>query len=141
MLPLDFAVVPSHHKKQKSVWSTSVMLLEQLLEKLFEGVLRVLTPLGPRYIKPSFAQRLLLLWIFRHFQVLPMQVLSTWQRRLVESLCARQRFVSLTQPDGHDAPVLGTVERRPRVEVETAAAKPSVRAASVPFGADVQQRP
>jgi hypothetical protein len=111
------------------------------MEKLLGGVLRVLTPLGPRYIKPSFPQRLLLLWIFRHFHVLPMQVLSTWQRRLVESVCAGQRFVSLTDPDGREAPVLGTVERRPRVEVETPPAKRSQRATSVPFGADVQQRP
>ena len=45
-------------------------------EKLFAGVLRVLTPLGPRYIRPSFAQRIYLLWIFRHFKVLPLQVLT-----------------------------------------------------------------
>jgi len=34
------------------------------MEKLAQGVLRVLTPLGPRYLNPSFAQRLYLLWIF-----------------------------------------------------------------------------
>ena len=28
------------------------------MEKLFAGVLRVLTPLGPRYIRPSLAQRI-----------------------------------------------------------------------------------
>jgi hypothetical protein len=37
------------------------------LEKLSWGVLRVLTPLGPRYVKPSLAQRFYLLWIFRNF--------------------------------------------------------------------------
>ena len=47
-----------------------------LLDKLSAGVLRVLTPLGPRYIKPTFSQRLLLIWIFRHFEMLPLQVLS-----------------------------------------------------------------
>ena len=46
------------------------------MEKLLAGVLRVLTPLGPRYIKLSLAQRIYLLWIFRHFQVLPLQVLT-----------------------------------------------------------------
>jgi hypothetical protein len=111
-------------------------------EKLFDGMLRVLTPLGPRYIKPSFLQRLLLLWIFRHFRILPMQVLSPWQRTLVESLCAGQRFVSWSQPDGREAPVLGTVERRPRVEVEIPPAKrPSESTARVAFGADARQRP
>ena len=47
-----------------------------MIDKLNDGVLRVLTPLGPRYIRPSFKQRLYLLWVFRNFQVLPMQVLS-----------------------------------------------------------------
>jgi len=52
--------------------------------KLSNGVLRVLTPLGPRYIKPAFKQRLQLLWAFRHFEVLPLQVLSPRQRQLIE---------------------------------------------------------
>src|SRR2546430_4111018 len=37
------------------------------LEKLSSGVLRVLTPLGPRYLKPSLAQKLYLLWLFFFF--------------------------------------------------------------------------
>jgi len=52
------------------------------LEKMFVGVLRVLTPLGPRYIKPSLAQRIYLIWIFRHFQILPLQVLTAGQSGL-----------------------------------------------------------
>jgi hypothetical protein len=137
MLTFDLTVVRSH-KPLKSVGSRSVMWTE----KLFDGVLRVLTPLGPRSIRPAFLERLLLLWIFRHFQVLPMQVLSPWQRTLVESLCAGQRFVSSSQPDGRELPVLGTVERRPRVEVEIAPAKrPSESAARVAFGADARQWP
>ena len=48
-------------------------------EKLFSGVLCVLTPLGPRYIKPSFGQRIYLLWVFRHFHILPLQVLNSRQ--------------------------------------------------------------
>ncbi len=66
-------------------------------EKLFTGVLRVLTPLGPRYIKPSFAQRIYLLWVFRHFQILPLQVLTGGQRRVIDALCVEPRFVSLTE--------------------------------------------
>jgi hypothetical protein len=87
-----------------------------LIEKLSGGVLRVLTPLGPRYVQPTFAQRVYLLWIFRHFEILPLQVLSRRQRKLVDALCGAQHFVSL--PGVDDAPVLGTVERRPPVEVE-----------------------
>src|SRR6267154_5821974 len=55
--------------------------LAMWLEKIFGGVLRVLTPLGPRYIKPALSQRIYLLWIFRHFHILPVQVLSARQRR------------------------------------------------------------
>src|SRR5256885_1692056 len=55
------------------------------LEKLSSGVLRVLTPLGPRYLNPSLAQRLYLIWVFRHFETLPVKVLSSRQRRMIES--------------------------------------------------------
>ena len=83
------------------------------VEKLFAGVLRVLTPLGARYIKLSLAQRIYVLWIFRNFQVLPLQVLTSRQRRMIDSLCVEPRFVSLTDADGWEAPILGTLERRP----------------------------
>lgn len=113
------------------------------MEKLCSGVLRVLTPLGPRYLEPSFVQRIYLLWIFRHFQILPLQILSLRQRKLIDTLCAQQRFVSLSEPDGWDAPVLGTVERRPPVEMETLPPRrPSSRVsdAVTPLVADLQQR-
>lgn len=86
------------------------------IEKLVAGVLRVLTPLGPRYIKLSLTQRIYLLWVFRHFHVLPLQVLTRRQRRWIDRLCVEPRFVSLTEADGGEAPVLGTLERRPPVE-------------------------
>jgi len=66
-------------------------------EKLFRGVLRVLTPLGPRYIKLSLAQRIYLLWVFRHFKVLPLQVLTPRQRRVIDALCVEPHFVGLTE--------------------------------------------
>lgn len=96
-------------------------------EKLFGGVLRVLTPLGPRYIKPSLAQRIYLLWVFRHFQILPLQVLTRGQRRVIDAMCVEPRFVSLTEEDGWEAPILGTLERRPPVSVKNS---PSRRAAT-----------
>ncbi len=89
------------------------------MRKLSTGVLRVVTPIGPRYIRPSFSQRLYLLWIFRHFEMLPLQVLSNRQRALIDALCIRQRFLSLpTTADIEDSPVLGTVERRPAIDLE-----------------------
>ena len=89
------------------------------LEKLFAGVLRVLTPLGARYIQPSFAQRIYLLWIFRHFKVLPLQVLTPRQRRVIDALCVEPRFVPLTEKDGWEAPIIGTLERRPPIAPAT----------------------
>ena len=47
-----------------------------LIEKLAAGVVRVQTPIGPRYVMPSFLQRLYLLWVFRNFAILPHAVLS-----------------------------------------------------------------
>jgi hypothetical protein len=86
-----------------------------MLEKLFAGVLRVLTPLGPRYIKLSLAQRIYLLWVFRHFEILPLQVLTSRQRRIIDALCVEPRFVQQTDADGGESPVLGTLERRPPI--------------------------
>src|SRR5579885_2846919 len=91
------------------------------IEKIFSGVLRVLTPMGPRYIRPPMAQRLYLLWIFRNFHVLPLQVLSARQQEFIDLLCSEHRVVASPQFAGlEDAPVLGTVEWRPRVDPRTA---------------------
>ena len=86
------------------------------MEKLSDGVLRVLTPLGPRYIKLTFWQRLYLIWIFRYFEVLPQQVLSRRQRNLIDGLCASQSFVGLRP--GNGTPIIGTVERKPPIMVD-----------------------
>lgn len=85
------------------------------MEKLLRGVLRVATPLGPRYISLSLTERMYLLWTFRHFANLPQQVLSRRQQALIESLCGQQAFVAFSH--GLEAPVIGTVERRPMPEV------------------------
>jgi hypothetical protein len=90
------------------------------IEKLSGGVLRLLTPMGPRYIRPTASQRIYLLWIFRHFEMLPLQVLSRRQQKLIDTLCAEHEFVSLpTSASLEDAPVLGTVEWRPRTDAGT----------------------
>jgi len=114
-----------------------------LLDKLSQGVLRVLTPLGPRYVSPSFFQRLYLLWIFRNFHTLPVKVLSLRQRRWVDRMCGLQGFVSLLELNGFaDLPVLGTLEQRPVMESGSLPPRrPSQGVTSaVPFAADAQQR-
>jgi hypothetical protein len=91
-----------------------------LMRKLSAGVLRVVTPLGPRYIKLTFSQRLYLVWIFRHFEMLPLQVLSNRQRALIDALCVQQQFLATHPTDAvEEFAIIGSVERRPPVEVET----------------------
>ena len=90
------------------------------IDKLSDGVVQVQTPIGPRYVMPSFSQRIYFLWMFRHFAILPHAVLSAGQKRLIDHLCSQQRFVSMAYADGlDDAPVIGTVERRPPTAPDT----------------------
>jgi hypothetical protein len=112
------------------------------LDKMSAGVLRVQTQLGPRYIKPTFYQRLLLIWTFRHFEVLPLQVLSHWQQSLIDALCIQKQFVAM-QPanDGKNFPVIGTIERRPPVEIEPLPPRrPNARVTSVAHVASSAQQ-
>ena len=112
------------------------------LEKLSQGVLRVLTPLGPRYVSPTFVQRLYLLWIFRNFHTLPVKVLSTGQRRRIDRMCLRHGFVPPRELGGIlETPVLGTLEQRPPIEAQSLPPRRSAQSVSAaPFAADAQQR-
>jgi hypothetical protein len=122
----------------------AIRCFAMLMEKLSLGVLRVVTPAGPRYIKPELPQRLYLVWMFRHFQMLPSQVLSQRQRRLIDDLCRQHQFVSAREANGQDdLPVLGTVDWRPQPEGQDMPLSwPGgvVRAAVARFAASVQHR-
>ena len=83
-----------------------------LIEKLTDGVLEVDTPIGPRYVQPSFLQRAYLIWTFRNFFSLPQQVLRPWERQLIDRLWSENRFVSLSGAGAPDRPVIGRIERR-----------------------------
>jgi hypothetical protein len=110
------------------------------LEKLTQGMLRVLTPLGPRYVNPSLWQRLYLMWLFRNFHTLPVKVLSARQQRKVERMFAQHGFVA---PTMDDPPILGTLEQRPPLEVTPSGSRRPPQAVSEdvsPFAAD-QRRP
>jgi hypothetical protein len=109
------------------------------MEKLSEGVLRVTTPLGPRYVKPSFLQRIYLLWLFRNFPALPVSVLSTAQKKRIEHICSQHGFVSQIGPGTlSDFAVLGTLEQRPAIEQDLPRRGPvgSVNESVAPFAAD-----
>lgn len=109
------------------------------LEKLSSGVLRVLTPLGPRYLKPSLFQKIYLLWVFRNFQTLPLKVLTSRQQRLIEAMCDENRFVSLGI-GFEDAPLLGTLEQRPPVPSSARRPNASVQDSVSPFAADARRQ-
>src|ERR1700731_5228494 len=90
------------------------------LERLLCGVLRVPTPLGPRYLSPSFLERVYLLWTFRNFTSLPLVVLNHRQQKLVDRLYSQQNFVSLAFENGmFDQPLIGPVERLSRMPSQT----------------------
>ena len=86
------------------------------IEKLAAGVVRVQTPLGPRYVMPTLLQRLYLLWMFRNFPILPHAVLSARQQRMIDRMCGEQSVASFAYANGLDElPVIGTIEHRPPV--------------------------
>jgi hypothetical protein len=82
------------------------------IEKLADGVLQVDTPIGPRYVQPTFKQRLYLLWIFRNFPSLPQQVLRPAEQRLIDRLWSENKFVSMSAMEAPNQPVIGTIEHR-----------------------------
>jgi hypothetical protein len=110
------------------------------MDKLFGGVLRVLTPLGPRYLKPTLLQRIYLLWIFRNFQTLPVKVLSPFQLRFLDGMQRTQGFNSAGLIVGfEDSPILGTLEQRLPAEADDPSLRrpnASVTEAVSPFAAD-----
>jgi hypothetical protein len=112
-----------------------------LIEKLAAGVVQVQTPIGPRYVMPSFLQRVYLVWMFRNFPILPHAVLNKRQQRMIDRMCGEQRFASMAYADGMDeAPVIGTVERRPPVGADQLSQRRSATSDSTSLAAEVRQR-
>jgi hypothetical protein len=114
-----------------------------LIDKLAAGVVKVQTPIGPRYVvPPSFIQRVYLVWMFRHFPILPHAVLSHRQQRLIDRMCGEQRFVSMAYSDGmNEVPVIGTVEHRPPIAADQMPRlRPAVSESSVVLPAEIGQR-
>lgn len=113
-----------------------------LIDKLAVGVVQVQTPIGPRYIMPSFLQRVYLLWVFRNFPILPHAVLSGRQQRMIDRMCSEQVFASLPYVDGlNEAPVIGIIERRPPAATNPLPLRRPVARESAGMTAEVRQRP
>src|SRR5277367_3990983 len=81
-------------------------------------LLELRTESGTIYVCPSKWQRLRLLWTFRHFHVLPQQILSRRDQHLIEKL-SRSAVITPALPVPRSA-VLGVVEK-PRVKPLAAA--------------------
>jgi hypothetical protein len=111
------------------------------IEKLADGVVRVQTPIGPRFIMPSFLQRVYLLWMFRNFPILPHAVLNERQQRMIDRMCGEQSFASAAYANGMDeAPVIGTIEHRPPIANHPLPLRRPVASESGGLAAEVRQR-
>jgi hypothetical protein len=67
-----------------------VGLMWSLLFKVSRGVLRIRTDAGLRYVALGRLERVYLLWVFRHFRVLPIEIFSGGTVR-VERLLSREK--------------------------------------------------
>ena len=112
-----------------------------LIDKLAAGVVQLQTPIGPRYLMPSFPQRVYFLWVFRHFPILPHAVLSGRQQRMIDRMCSEQVFALRPLVDGlYQAPVIGIVERRPVVGTPLPPRRP-IASESAGLPAEARQQP
>lgn len=78
------------------------------IARIFRGVLQVSTDSGVRYLTPRIWERLRLLWTFRNFRVLPQEVLTRRQRRLIHNICSHRMFANPEHIDLFE--VIGTIE-------------------------------
>jgi hypothetical protein len=100
-----------------------------MLDKVRAGVLQLSTPNGSLCVKPALKERLLLLWIFRNFKILPEQVLGEREKKLIDRL-RNSDLAALPGNFGRDEGlVIGTVDyefmRKP-VQSERRVSAPAV---------------
>jgi hypothetical protein len=82
------------------------------LENLRNGFVQVLGESGLQYVRPSWSERLRLVWIFRNFSILPQQVLSPRQQQFVSELCSDERMFQHWGPEEHQrGQLIGTLLR------------------------------
>jgi hypothetical protein len=72
------------------------------------GLLELRTESGSVYVSPTRWQRLRLRWIFRHFHVLPQQVLGPGEQRLIQKL---SQSPAVTPPPPGSKMILGVIEK------------------------------
>jgi hypothetical protein len=79
------------------------------IEETGAQLLELRTEAGAVYVCPSRWQRIRLQWAFRHFHVLPLQVLSRRDQRLIEKL-SQSAVVTPASPVASTT-VIGVVEK------------------------------
>ena len=79
-----------------------------LPQKIRTGLIELRTDIGPVYVRPSFWERIYLLWTFRHFRSLPQLVLNRHQRQLIDKL-SRTAIASRTESISRTS-IIGAVE-------------------------------
>ena len=79
-----------------------------LPQKIRTGLIELRTDIGPVYVRPSFWERIYLLWTFRHFRSLPQLVLNRHQRQLIDKL-SRTAIASRNEPISRTS-IIGAVE-------------------------------
>jgi hypothetical protein len=79
-----------------------------LPQKIRTGLIELRTDIGPVYVRPSFWERIYLLWTFRHFRSLPQLVLNRHQRQLIDKL-SRTAITSRNEPISRTS-IIGAVE-------------------------------
>lgn len=77
-------------------------------QKIRTGLVELRTSSGSVYVRPSFWERIYLLWTFRNFRSLPRQVLNRQQQQLIDKLC-REAIVSRHGPIARTS-IIGAVE-------------------------------
>jgi TonB family protein len=79
-----------------------------LPQKIRTGLIELRTDIGRVYVRPSFWERIYLLWTFRHFRSLPQLVLNHRQRQLIDKL-SRTAIASRNEPISRTS-IIGAVE-------------------------------
>jgi TonB family protein len=82
--------------------------MKSVSHKLRAGLLELRTDQGSMYAKPSFRQRLYLLWIFRNFRSLARPVLTHHQQEFIAKLT--ESAVALESDALHRPCIIGTIE-------------------------------
>jgi TonB family protein len=79
-----------------------------LPQKIRTGLIELRTDIGRVYVRPSFWERIYLLWTFRHFRSLPQLVLNHRQRQLIDKL-SRTAIAGRNEPISRTS-IIGAVE-------------------------------